>query len=153
MEKQGLIARLNEDMHRAMRGGDNVKRDTIRFLLADIKYAEIAKNFPLDEAGIMGVLAKEVRQRTESIEAFKAGNRPDLVTKEEAELTVVKSYMPQQATHEEIVAVAKRIIGETGAKSMAERGKVMPKVIAELKGKAAGQEINAVVTELLSANK
>jgi uncharacterized protein YqeY len=153
MEKTGLITKLNVDMHLAMRAGDTVKRDTIRYLLADIKYAEIAKNQPLDEAGILGVFAKEVRQRQESIDAFKAGNRPDLVAKEEAELAVVKSYLPQPATHEEIIAVARRIIGEVGAKSLAERGKVMPKVIAELKGKAGGAEINAVVTELLSAGK
>lgn len=153
MENKGLIARLNQELREAMRSGDTVKRDTIRFLLADIKYAEIAKNQSIDDAGILGVMAKEVRQRQESIDAFKAGNRQDLVDKETAELAVVKSYMPQQATHEEIVAVAKRIIGEVGAKSPADRGKVMPKVIAELKGKAGGQEINAVVTELLSASK
>ncbi len=134
-----------------MRSGDTVKRDTIRYLLADIKNTEIARNAEIDEAGILGVMAKEVRQRQESIDAFKAGNRPDLVAKEEAELAVVKSYLPQPATHEEIVAAARRIIGEVGAKSMAERGKVIPKVIAELKGKASGQEINAVVTELLSS--
>jgi uncharacterized protein YqeY len=153
MEKTGLKAKLNEDMYEAMRAGNTVKRDTIRYLLADIKNAEIAKNQPLDDAGILGVMAKEVRQHQESIDAFKAGNRPDLVSKEEAELAVVKSYLPQPATHEEIVAVARRIISEVGAKSLAERGKVMPKVIAELKGKASGQEINAVVTELLSSNK
>jgi len=153
MEKTGLKAKLNEDMRQAMRSGDTVKRDTIRYLLADVKNAEIAKNQPLDDAGILGVMAREVRQRQESIDAFKAGNRPDLVAKEEAELAVVKSYLPEAASHEEIVAVARRIIGEVGAKSLAERGKVMPKVIAELKGKAGGAEINAVVTELLSVNK
>jgi uncharacterized protein YqeY len=153
MEKMGLKAKLNEDMHQAMRAGDTVKRDTIRYLLADVQNTEIAKNLPLDDAGILGVMAKEVRQRQESIDAFKAGNRSDLVAKEEAELAVVKSYLPQPVSHEEIVAVARRIIGEVGAKSLAERGKVMPKVIAELRGKAGGAEINAVVTELLSLNK
>jgi uncharacterized protein YqeY len=152
-ETAGLLVRLNEELRNAMRAGDTVKRDTIRFLIADIRYAEIAKNQPIDDAGILGVMAKECRQRQESIDAFKAGNRQDLVDKETAELAVVKSYMPQAATHEEIVAVAKRIIGEVGAKSPADRGKVMPKVIAELKGKAGGQEINAVVTELLAATK
>lgn len=148
-----MIAQLNEDMHAAMRSGDTVKRDTIRFLLADIRNTEIARNGPLDDTGVLGVMAREVRQRQESIDAFKAGNRPDLVTKEEAELAIVKSYLPAPASTEEIMAVARRVIAEVGAKSLAERGKVMPAVIAALKGKAGGAQINAVVTELLSAGK
>ena len=147
----GLKAKLNDDLRQAMRSGEKVKRDTIRFLLADVKNTEIARREPLDDAGVIGVIAKEVRQREESIEAFKAGNRPDLVAKEEAELAVVKSYMPQQASREEIVTVAKRIIGEVGAKGPGDRGRVIPKVIAKLKGKASGQEINKVVMELLSS--
>ena len=153
MEKAGLKAKLNDDLREAMRSGNTVKRDTIRFLLADIKNTEIARQQTLDDAGILGVMAKEVRQRQESIDAFKAGHRPDLVAKEEAELAVIKSYLPQPATHEEIVQAAERIIGEVGAKGPGDKGKVMPKVIAELRGKASGQEINAVVTELLSSMK
>jgi hypothetical protein len=122
-------------------------------LLADIKNTEIARQQTLDDAGILGVMAKEVRQRQESIDAFKAGHRPDLVAKEEAELAVIRSYLPQPATHEEIVQAAERIIGEVGAKGPGDKGKVMPKVIAELRGKASGQEVNAVVTELLSSKK
>jgi uncharacterized protein len=150
MEKTGLKAKLTEDMKDAMRAGNTVKRDTIRFLLSDVKYTEIAKMQTLDDAGIIGVISREVRQRQESIDAFKAGNRPDLVAKEEAELAVVKSYLPQQASREEIVRAAERIIKEVGAKSPAEKGKVIPKVIAEFKGKASGQEISTVVNELLS---
>jgi uncharacterized protein YqeY len=134
-----------------MRQGDTVKRDTLRFLLADIRNTEIARNGPLDDDGVLGVMAREVRQRQESIDAFKAGNRPDLVTKEEAELAVVKSYLPAPASTEEIIAVA--VIAEVGAKNLAERGKVIPRVIAALKGKAGGAQISAVVTELLSAGK
>lgn len=153
MEKPGLIARLNEDMHTAMRRGDTIKRDTIRFVLADIRNAQIARNQPLDETGILGVLAREVRQRQESIDAFKAGHRPDLVAKEEAELAVVKSYLPEPASPAEIAAVAQRVIAETGAKTLADRGKVMPAVIATLRGRADGARISAVVIELLSATK
>jgi uncharacterized protein len=151
MEKSGLRAKLNEDLKNAMRSGDTVKRDTVRFLLSDIKYAEIAKQQTFDDAGIIGVISKEVRQRQESIDAFKLGNRPDLVAKEEAELAVIKAYLPQQVSRDEIKKVAERIIKEVGAKSPAEKGKVIPKVIAELKGKAGGQEISTIVTELLSS--
>ena len=153
MEKTGLKAKLNDDLRGAMRSGNTVKRDTIRFLLADIKNTEIARQQTLDDAGILGVMAKEVRQRQESIDAFKAGHRPDLVAKEEAELAIIKSYLPVQATHEEIVQTVERIINEVGAKGPSDKGKVIPKVIAELRGKASGQEINAVVTELLSSMK
>jgi uncharacterized protein YqeY len=153
MEKTGLKAKLNDDLRGAMRSGNTVKRDTIRFLLADIQNTEIARRETLDDAGILGVMAKEVRQRQESIDAFKAGHRPDLVAKEEAELAVIRSYLPQQATHEEIVAIAERVINEVGAKGPGDKGKVIPKVIAELRGKASGQKINAVVTELLSSMK
>jgi uncharacterized protein YqeY len=91
MEKTDLKTKLNSDLRDAMRSGNTVKRDTIRFLLSDIKNTEIARNQPIDDTGILGVISKEVRQRTESIDAFKAGNRPDLVAKEEAELAVIKS--------------------------------------------------------------
>lgn len=151
MENTGLKAKLNNDLRQAMRSGETLKRDTIRFLLADIKNAEIARMQTLDDAGILGVIAKEVKQREESIDAFKAGNRQDLVDKESAEMAIIKSYMPPQASRDEITTVAKRIIGEVGAKGPGDKGKVIPKVIAEFKGKATGQEINAVVTELLSS--
>ncbi|GAI59641.1 unnamed protein product, partial [marine sediment metagenome] len=81
---------------------------------------------------------------------FKQGNRQDLVTQEEAELAILQGYLPQQMTRQEIIAEARRIIEEVGAQEPADKGKVMPKLIAQLKGKADGREINAVVTELLS---
>ena len=81
----------------------------------------------------------------------ETANRPDLVAAEEAELAVLLAYAPKQASHEEIAAVAKRVIAEVGAHGPSDKGKVMPKIIGELKGKADGKEINAVVTELLNA--
>ena len=113
--------------------------------------SEIAKQAELNDADMLAVLAKEITQRRESIEAYKSGNRPDLVAVEEAELAVLLTYAPKQASREEVVAAAKRVIAEVGAHGPGDKGKVMPKVIAELKGKADGKEINAVVTELLSA--
>ena len=100
---------------------------------------------------ILGIIAKEARQHQESIESFKQGNRQDLVAKEEAELAILNEYLPQQMTREEIVAEARRVIGEVGAQGPGDKGKVMPRLIAQLKGKADGREINVVVTELLSS--
>ncbi len=146
-----LKVKLNDDLKQAMRGGDKVRRSVIRLVLAAVKNAEIAKQATLETGDILGIIAKEVRQRRESIEAFKQGNRQDLVAQEEAELALLQEYLPQQITRDEIVAEARRIIEEVGAQGPGDKGKVMPKLIAQLKGSANGREINAVVTELLSS--
>lgn len=145
-----LKQKLTDDLKQAMRDGDTVKRSVIRLTMAAIKNAEIARQTTLEDADILGVIAKEVRQRKESIEAFKQGNRPDLVAKEEAEMAVLEQYLPQQMTREEIIAEARRVIDQVGAQGLGDKGKVMPQLIAKLKGRADGREINEVVTELLS---
>lgn len=122
----------------------------MRLVLAAVKNAEIAKQAALEDGDILGVIAKEVKQRQESIEAFRQGNRQDLVAKEEAELAVLQEYLPEQMTRDEVIAEARRIIEEVGAQGPRDKGKVMPKLIAQLKGRADGREINEVVTELLS---
>lgn len=144
-----LRLKLDGDLKQSMRDGDKVKLSTIRLLKAAIVNAEIARNAPLDDTDILGVIAKEVKQRLESIEAFKLGNRQDLVAKEEAEMAVLNGYLPRQLTREEILAEARKIIQEVGAQGPRDKGKVMPKLVAQLKGRADGREINAVVTELL----
>ena len=145
-----LKQKLTDDLKQAMKGGDEVKRSVIRLVMAAIKNAEIARQAASSDADILGIIAKEVRQRQESIESFKQGNRHDLVTREEAELAVLKEYLPQQMTREEVVAEARWVIDEVGAVGLSDKGKVMPQLIAQLKGRADGREINAVVTELLS---
>jgi hypothetical protein len=144
-----LKEKLTTDLKQALRSGDTTKRNVIRLVLAAVNNAEIAKQAKLTDGDILGVFQKEIRQRQESITAFKQGNRPDLVAIEEAEMAVLQTYMPAQASRDEIIAAAQRIISETGAHGPADKGKVMPKIIAEFKGKADGREINAVVTELL----
>jgi len=148
-QEASLKQKLTDDLKQAMKDGDTVKRSTLRLLMASIGNAEIAKRATLDDADILGIIAKEVRQRQESIESFKQGNRPDLVAKEEAEMAVLQEYLPQQMTREEVVKAARQVIGEVGAQGPGDKGKVMPKIIAQLKGRADGREINAVVTELL----
>ena len=145
----GLRQKLSDDLKQAMRGGDKVRRSVIRLVMAAIRNAEIAKQADLDDTDILGVIAKEVRQRRESIEAFKQGDRQDLVAQEEVELTILNEYLPRQMTREEVITAARRVIEEVGAQGSGDKGKVMPKLIAQLKGRADGREINAVVTELL----
>ncbi len=144
-----LKQKLMDDLKQAMRGGDEVKRSVIRLVMAAIQNAEIARQAAPGDADILGIIAKEVRQRKESIDSFNQGNRQDLVAKEEAELAILKEYLPEQITREEIMAEARRVIDEVGAQGSGDKGKVMPKLIAQLKGRADGREINAVVTELL----
>jgi len=146
-----LKQKLTDDLKQAMRAGDKVRRSVIRLAMAAIKNVEIARHATLDDTDILGVIAKEARQRQESIDAFKQGNRPDLVAQEEAELAVLKEYLPRQMTREEIIAAARQVIAEVGAQGPGDKGKVMPQLIAQLKGKADGREINAIVTELLSS--
>jgi uncharacterized protein len=118
--------------------------------LTEADVATIAAQSALSDSDVLGVVQKEARQRQESIQAFKQGNRPDLAAKEEAELAILQEYLPKQASRDEIAAEVRKVIAEVGAKSPADKGKVMPKVIAALKGKADGREINEVVTEILS---
>jgi len=139
-----------DDLKQAMRGGDKVRLSVIRLVMSAVKNTEIARRADLSDADILGVITKEVKQRQESIEAFKQGNRHDLVAREEAELAILQEYLPEQMTREEIIAEARRVIEEVGAQGLSDKGKVMPKIIAQLKGRADGREINAVVTELLS---
>lgn len=149
--KANLKEKLNDDLKQAMREGDKVRRSVIRLILAAVKNAEIARHGDLENSDTLGVIAKEARQHQESIEAFKRGNRQDLVAQEEAELAILKEYLPQQMTRDEIISEARRIMEEVGAQGPGDKGKVMPKLITQLKGKADGREINAVVSELLSS--
>ncbi len=147
----GLRQKLSDDLKQAMKGGDKVRRSVIRLVIAAIINAEIARQAALDDTDILGIIAKEVRQRRESIEAFRQGERQDLVAQEEVELAILNEYLPRQMTREEITVAARQVIEGIGAQGPGDKGKVMPKLIAQLKGSADGREINTVVTELLSS--
>ena len=145
-----LQQKLTDDLKRAMKGGDRVRTSVIRLTMAAIKNAEIARQASLNDGDILGIIAKQVKQRQESIESFKQGNRPDLMAQEEAEMAILNEYLPQQMSREEVVAEARRVVAELGAAGPGDKGKVMPQLIAQLKGRADGRVINEVVTELLS---
>jgi hypothetical protein len=145
-----LVDRLREDLNQALRKGDKTRLSVIRLLISNINNAQIAKGAPVDDGDVVAVMNKQARQHRESIDAFRKGNRPDLTAKEEAELAVLTEYLPQQMSRDEIVAVARKVIEEVGASGPGEKGKVMSKLMPQLKGKAPGAEINAVVMELLA---
>ena len=151
MEESPLKQKLAGDLKDALRGREKVKVSVLRLLLSAVRNAEIARQTEATDSDVLGVIAKEVKQRHESIESFRQGGRQDLVAKEEAELAILQQYLPTQITREEIIAEARQMIDEVGAHGIGDRGKVMSKLVAHLKGKADGREINEVVTELLKS--
>ena len=144
-----LKQKLNHDLRQALKGGDKRRSLVIRLIMSAVHNSEIAKRASLEDTDILGVIAKEARQRKESIEAFKQGDRQDLVAQEEAELAILNEYLPEQMSRDEIIAAARKVIDEVGAQSPYDMGKVMGKLMPQLKGKAEGKVINEVVTELL----
>jgi uncharacterized protein YqeY len=145
-----LKTKLNNDLRRALKERDKCRSSVIRLLLSAIHNAEIARRDSLEDSDILGVIAKEIRQRKESIEAFKQGNRLDLVAQEKAELAILETYLPEQMSHDEIVTLANKVINEVGAQDRRDMGRVMGKLVLQLKGKADGKIISEIVTELLS---
>lgn len=140
---------LNQDLKAALRAGDESRKTAIRILLAAIHNAEIEAAGAIDDAAVGGLLSREVRQRRESIAEFRKGGRDDLVAKEEAELAIVVAYLPEQLTREAIATAAAAAISRVDAKGPADKGRVMAAIMPELRGKADGGEVNAVVSELL----
>lgn len=144
-----LKQKLQENLKQAMRNRDRLRSSVIRLIMAGIKNAEIAKREVLDDADILGIITKEVRQRKESILAFRQGSRQDLVDIEEAEMAILAEYLPEQMSREDIIAAVGKVIKEIGAQGLRDKGKVMARLMPQLKGKADGREINTVATELL----
>jgi uncharacterized protein YqeY len=142
---------LSADLKEALKSGDERRKVAIRLALSAVHNAEIQAGKPLDDGGVLGVLSKEAKQRRESIEQYREGGRQDLVDQEEAELAILMKYLPQQMTRDEIVEAARRVVGEVGATGPRDKGKVMPVLMEQLRGRAEGRDINEVVTELLSS--
>jgi uncharacterized protein YqeY len=153
-----LKDQLNADLRDAMRAGEETRKSTLRLLITAIRNAEIppegasgsAARVELDDEGVLEVIRREVKQRRDSIDAYGEAGRKDLVEKEEAELTVLSAYLPAQMSREEIDVIAREVIQRVGATGPADKGKVMPVIMAELRGKAEGRDINAAVTDLLA---
>jgi len=145
-----LKDKIQEALKVALKRQQGVEVSILRLLLSEIKYAEIAQQKPADDNKVLDVIAGEVRRHRESIEAFKKGNRGDLVAQEEAELAVLMSYLPKQIGREEVVAAARQVIGAVGAKGPNDKGRVMAQLMPRLKGKADGKEVSEIVSELLA---
>jgi uncharacterized protein len=141
---------LMSDLKTATLARDERRKGTIRLARGAIRYAEIAEMHELDDAGVLGVLAKEVKQRRESITEYEKAGREDLAKVEREEMDILMSYMPSQLSHEEIVDIAKKAISEAGATGPRDIGRVMPAVISLTKGRADGRQVSETVRELLA---
>lgn len=145
-----LKDRLTEDLRQAMRQGDERRKSTIRLLKAEITNAEIERGRELSDDEVLAVVAKQARQRRESMAEFARGARQDLVDQEEEELQILLSYLPAQMSRDEIEVLARQVTAELGATSQAQMGEVMRRLMPQLKGRADGSLVNQVVKEILT---
>lgn len=145
-----LQDRLSDDLKTAMRQRDEIRRSTLRMLLSAIHNEEIDQGKPLDDEKIATVIARQIRQHLESIEAFRQGNRTELAEREEAELAILRSYQPKQLSSAEILLLAERAIQETGAEGPSDLGKVMGRIMPQVRGKTEGSAVREIITKLLT---
>ncbi len=146
-----LKEQITEDMKAAMRAKDAPRLLTIRGLLAACKQREVDERIVLDDAAVIAIIDKLVKQRKDSIAQFTTGNRPDLVAKESAELGVLEAYLPQRLGVAAVVAEVGAVVAELGAKGPGDMGKVMGAVKARLAGKADMALVSATVKKALAA--
>ena len=142
-----LKERITDDMKAAMRSGEKERLGVIRMITSAIKQREVDERITLDDAQVLGVLEKMIKQRKESLVQFQAGNRQDLVEKEAAEITLLQGYLPSQLSDAEIDGLIQDAIAATGAASIKDMGKVM----AVIKGKAQGRADMAAVGAKIKA--
>ncbi|HDH09366.1 MAG TPA: GatB/YqeY domain-containing protein, partial [Chloroflexi bacterium] len=140
-----LKDKLMEDLKQALREGDERRKSAIRLAMAAIRNAEIEKRRELDDGELLQIIAKEVKQRRDSIAEFAKAGRQDLIDQEKAELEVLLAYLPRQMTREEIEEAARRVIQEVGATGLSQMGKVMGRLMPQVKGRADGRLVSEVV--------
>ena len=144
-----LKTRLTEEMRKAMKANDDVRRRTTRMALAAIKQAEVDRQTQLDEPAVLGLLQKEIKNRREALDEAHKASRPDLIADNEAEIKVLKEFLPKALSPDELAQLARAAIEETGAATPAEMGKVMKALMPRVAGRAAGDQVSAVVRGLL----
>ncbi len=145
-----LKDQITEDMKTAMRAKDSERLGTIRLLLAALKQKEVDERVVLDDAAVVAIVDKLIKQRKDSLEAFQKAERKDLADKEAAELLVLQAYLPARLSAEEVTAAVKAIVAEVGATGPGDMGKVMGAVKAKLAGKADMGQVSAAVKAALA---
>ena len=146
-----LKNQITEDMKSAMKAGEKDRLKVVRLILAAIKQVEVDTRAELDDAAVLGVLNKMVKQRRDSVEQFEKGDREDLAAIERAEIEVLKNYLPEQMSAEDLTALVDEVIAATGAQGMRDMGKVMGQIKAKAAGRADMGAVSATVKERLNA--
>ena len=145
-----LREKLDEDLKSAMRAKDSLRMNTVRALKSAVKYREIELMKPLDDAGILGVMATEIKRRRDSVEQYRAGNRADLADKEEAEIQILQEFLPQQLSPAEVEAKVAEVIARVGAQGPKDMGAVMKALLPEVQGRADGKVVSELVKQRLA---
>jgi len=146
-----LKTQLNDSVKDAMKSGDEVRKRTIRMVLAAVKQAEVDKRVELDDTAVMSLIQKEMKNRRESLEEARKANRADLVEANEAEINVLQAFLPKAMPDEELRALVQAAIAETGAASPADMGKVMKVVMTKVAGRAPNDMVSATVRAQLQS--
>ena len=142
--------KLNEDLKAAMKSGDSVRKEALRFILAAVKQVEVDTRTQLSEEQTFAVLMKEAAKRRDSISEMRKAGRGELADKEQWELELIESYLPQQLSREEIETEVRKAIEESGAKTGKDMGSLMKVLMPRVKGRADGKLVNEVVKSMLA---
>lgn len=145
-----LLDQIQSDLKSAQLDRDEIKVSTLRLLLSEIKYAQIAKGVELADADIISIIQREVKKRKEAAVGFRSGSREEQAKKEEAEEAILKSFLPAQLSTEELTKIVEESINELGANSIADMGKVIGLVMGKVKGQADGGSVSSIVKERLA---
>ena len=141
--------KLEIALKEALRAGDDVRKRTVRMVLAAVRQVEIDRQIKLDESAVLGIIQKEIKTRREDVEEARTANRPDLVAATEAEILVLQVYLPEAMSADELKALVEAAILEADAKSPTDMGKVMKLLMPRVAGRAPGDQVSAAVRQLL----
>lgn len=145
-----LKDKLKDDLKSAMKEKDAVRKNVVQLIKAGVLQVEKDKQITLDDEGVLDVIAKQLKQRRDSLPDYEKSGREDLVAQLKREMELLMEYLPAQLTREELEAIVKEAVTKTGAQSVKDMGKVMAAVMPKTKGRADGKEINAIAREFLN---
>lgn len=144
-----LKVKLMDDLKISMKNKDKLKKNSITMVRSAIKQREVDERIELDDNMILDIISKQVKQKRDSINEFKKGNRDDLVEQTQQEIDILMEYLPPQLSEEELEVIVKKAIDEVEASSMKDMGKIMGKVMPQIKGKADGGLVNKIAIKYL----
>ena len=142
--------KLKEDLKSAMREKDTIRKNVVQLIKAGVLQVEKDKKITLDDEGVLDVIAKQLKQRRDSLPDYEKSGRDDLIAQLKREMELLMEYLPAQLSHDELKEIVKEAIAKTGASTVKDMGKIMRAVMPQTKGRADGKEINAIARELLS---